>query len=84
MTEEPEVPMPGVSPFKLCSRKARLASGRGTVAQGQAEAGVSVRQLLSQTALWSHAEGFKLSGGVGNAEIKVRDTLEVELVSMPS
>ena len=84
MTEEPEVPMPGVSQFKLCSRKARLASGRGTVAQGQAEAGVSVRHLLSQPALWSRAEGFKLTGGVGNAEIKVRDTLEVELVSMPS
>lgn len=76
--------MPGTSQFKLCSRKTRWASGRGTLAQGRAEAGVSVHQPLSQPALWSHVEGFKLTGGVGNAEIKVRDTLEVELVSMPS
>lgn len=54
------------------------------MAQEQAEAGVSFRQLLSQPALWSHAEGFKLSSGNGNAEIKVRDNLEVELISMPS
>lgn len=77
--------MQGVSQFRLCSRKAKLAAGQGDrVAQGQAEAGVSIHQLLSQPALWSHAEGFKLSNGNGNAEIKVRDNLEVELVSMPS